>query len=163
VQMTIYEFGMQMEKDGEMYYRELARKTKDVGLRNILNLLAEDEVKHYSTLESFLKEEKSDFIDSGVLQGAKTIFQQFKDPAGEWHLEEDQVDLYEKAQGLEQQSADFYLSKANEVSDPHQKEVFLKLAEEEKKHFFLLENMIAFISRPKSWMENAEFNHLDEY
>ena len=44
-----------------------------------------------------------------------------------------------------------------------QKDVFLKLADEEKKHYFLLGNIIEFISRPEHWLENAEFHHLEEY
>jgi len=161
--MTIYEFGMQMEKDGEMYYRELAQKTEDIGLQHILTLLAEDEVKHYAILESFKNEDKREFIETKILADARNVFQRLKEEAEEWHPREDQLDLYKKAQGLEQQSSDFYLSKANEVAEVYQREIFLKLAEEEKKHYFLLENMIEFISRPKTWIENAEFHHLDEY
>jgi rubrerythrin len=48
------------------------------------------------------------------------------------------------------------------VKETH-KEIFLKLADEEKKHYFLLENIIDFVSRPQKWLENAEFYHLDEY
>ena len=43
------------------------------------------------------------------------------------------------------------------------KRIFQKLAEEEKKHYFLLENIIQFVSRPETWLENAEFYHLEEY
>lgn len=35
--------------------------------------------------------------------------------------------------------------------------------EEEKKHYFLLDNIIEFVSRPEQWLENAEFYHLEEY
>ena len=68
-----------------------------------------------------------------------------------------------KAQDIEKKSRDFYTEKANEVKQEYQKDIFLKLAEEEKKHYFLLENIIDFISRPETWLENAEFNHLEEY
>lgn len=37
------------------------------------------------------------------------------------------------------------------------------MAGEEKRHFFILENIIDFVSRPQSWLENAEFNKLEEY
>ena len=45
--MNIYKYAMKMEKDSENYYRELANKTGDLGLQNILKMLANDEVKHY--------------------------------------------------------------------------------------------------------------------
>jgi hypothetical protein len=37
------------------------------------------------------------------------------------------------------------------------------LADEEKKHMILMENLIEFVSRPDTWLENAEWYHLDEY
>ncbi len=39
--MNIYEFAMQMEKDGEAFYRNLALKVSNLVLKNILNMLAE--------------------------------------------------------------------------------------------------------------------------
>jgi len=41
--------------------------------------------------------------------------------------------------------------------------VLLHIAKDEKKHRFLLENTVEFLSRPNTWIENAEFHHLDEY
>jgi len=55
------------------------------------------------------------------------------------------------------------LEKAHEVKEKYQEELFLRLAEEEKKHFFLLKNIVEFVSRPETWLENAEFYHLEEY
>jgi rubrerythrin len=55
------------------------------------------------------------------------------------------------------------MEKANEVTEEYQKEIFQRLADEEKKHYFLLENIIEFVSRPETWLENAEFYHLEEY
>ena len=52
---------------------------------------------------------------------------------------------------------------SDKVEAEAQKKLLLKLAEEEKKHMFLLENLVEFVSRPETWIENAEFNHLVEY
>ena len=74
-----------------------------------------------------------------------------------------QIKLYQQAQKMEKNSYNFYLEKSNTATTPSQKEIFLKLAEMEKKHMFLLDNLIEFVSRPETWLENTEFNHLDEY
>jgi len=50
--MNIFEYAMQMEKDGEDYYRQLAQQTVNKGMRTILAMLADEEVKHYNVLES---------------------------------------------------------------------------------------------------------------
>ena len=44
--MNIFDFAMQMEKDGEEYYREIARKTQDRGIETIMTTRAEAEVTH---------------------------------------------------------------------------------------------------------------------
>ena len=41
--------------------------------------------------------------------------------------------------------------------------LFEGLAEEERKHYFLLDNVIDFLFQPQSWLENAEFVHLNDY
>jgi rubrerythrin len=64
---------------------------------------------------------------------------------------------------LEKQSEDFYLDRADQAKDTEQKQLFRRLASEEKKHCYLLENIVDFVSRPRSWLENAEFLHLDDY
>lgn len=79
-------------------------------------------------------------------------------------MEKDGEDYYRQlAQDIEERSLDFYLEKANEITEEYQKEIFLRLADEEKKHYFLLENIIEFVSRPETCLENAEFYHLEEY
>jgi len=160
--MNIFKYAMQMEKDGEEYYRQLARQTANNGLQTILTMLADEEVKHYNAIEK-MKTAKPKLGETTVLSDAKNIFIQIKESNGNLDYDTGQTQLYKKAQNIEERSRDFYLEKANEVEEEYQKEVFLTLAEEEKKHYFLLENIIEFVSRPETWLENAEFYHLEEY
>lgn len=69
----------------------------------------------------------------------------------------------EKAQEIEGKSRDSYLEKADEVKSKSQKEIFLKIAEEERKHYEILEKIIAFVSQPRTWLEDAEWYHVEEY
>jgi rubrerythrin len=153
---------MQMEKDGEHYYRQLAQQTEDKGLKTILTMLADEEVKHHNTLERMQTSEPH-MEDATILTDAKNIFVQIKESDESFDFDIPQTELYRKAQNIEKESCDFYLEKADEVTEEYQKEIFLRLAEEEKKHYFLLENIIQFVSRPETWLENAEFYHLEEY
>ena len=67
-------------------------------------------------------------------------------------LEGLQVEVYQQAQSLEQQSRDFYRDKAREAQKRSHKELFLRLADEEQRHFFLLDHMIEFVNRPRNWL-----------
>ncbi|MDE2216360.1 MAG: ferritin family protein [Planctomycetota bacterium] len=161
--MDIYKYAMQMEKDGESYYRELTGKIGNRGLKRILTMLADAEVIHYNILLKMKKNEKIGMTDTPILADVKNIFIKMKEEKEITGINISQVELYKKAQQIEEKSQNFYLDKAGEVEDLLQKEIFLKIAEEEKKHFFILESVIDFVSRPQRWLENAEWYHLDEY
>ncbi len=160
--MNIFEYVMQMEKDGENYYRQLVQQTANKGLRTILTMLADEEVKHYNAIEK-MKTREPQMAETTILTDAKNVFVQIKESNEKFGFDIKQTELYKKAQDIEKRSQDFYLEKANETEKKYQKRIFQKLAEEEKKHYFLLENIIQFVSRPETWLENAEFFHLEEY
>lgn len=160
--MDIFEYAMQMERDGEAYYRQLVQNVANKGLKTIMTMLADEEVKHYNAIDK-IRISESEMAETTILTDAKNIFVQLKNTNEGFDVEISQTDLYKKAQDIEEKSWDFYLEKANEVDRDYQKELFLKLAEEEKKHYFLLDNIIEFVSRPQHWLENAEFCHLEEY
>ena len=125
-------------------------------------MLADEEVKHYNAVEK-MKTEKPQIAETKILTDAKSVFVQIKESGESFDFDIKQTELYKKAQDIEKKSYEFYTEKANEVTEEYQKEVFLTLADEEKKHYFLLENIIEFVSRPETWLENAEFYHLEEY
>jgi rubrerythrin len=155
---------MKLEKDSENYYNRLMSKTDDVGLQTILKMLADEEAKHFSIVEQM---EKTDICpklaETNILKNAKDVFMQIKGKSLEFNFDLAQADFYRKAQKFEEKSHQHYLEMSDKVEDEAQKNLLLKLAEEEKKHMFLLENLVEFVSRPETWVENAEFNHLDEY
>lgn len=161
--MNIYDYAMQMEKDGENYYRDSARKISNAGIRQILSILADAEVKHYDILQKMKKNENVQMPDTGILSNVKNIFVKMKEEDDVIGIDITQIELYKKAQEIEEKSRKFYLEKAGEVNNPSQKEIFLKIADEEKKHYLILENIIEFVSRPQNWLENAEWYHLEEY
>ena len=162
--MNIYKYAMKMEKDSENYYRELVNKTGDVGLRNILKMLADDEVKHYNIIQQMMKTDiTAELAETNILENAKNIFIKIKGKKIVFDFDLPQINFYRQAQKIEEKSYKFYLEMSDKVEIELQRTIFLKLAEQEKKHMFLLENLVEFVSRPETWIENAEFNHLDKY
>jgi rubrerythrin len=80
----------------------------------------------------------------------------------EFDVDVSQIELYKEALETEKNSQKFYLEKADEEKTPSKKEILLKLADEEKSHCVLLENIISFVSQPDNWLEDSEWYHLDE-
>ncbi len=160
--MDIFEYAMQMEKDGEIYYRELSARTGNKGIKNILSMLADAEAIHYKIFQAMKKHEQVPATDSKSLAGIKNIFARLKED-GLSEVDSAQVDLYRKAQDIEKKTQDFYLERAEESKDQIEKALFQKVANEERKHYLILENIIDFVNTPASWLENPEWYHLEEY
>jgi len=160
--MDIFEFAIQMERDGQQYYRELASKTTHKGTKDILNMLAADELGHQQIIEH-IREGSGEIAETEVLARAKNVFQQMKDFGGGIELSGDEESLYRQAIVLEKRSVSFYLDRADQVETPQQRTLFKKLAEEEKKHCYLLDCLLDFVASPKTWLEDAEFDRLGEY
>ena len=162
--MNIYKYAMQLEKDSENYYNKLMNETDDVGLQTILKMLADEESKHFIIVEQMMKSNTyPELTETDILKNARNIFEKIKGKKLEFNFDLTQADFYRKAQEFEEKSYQYYLEMSDKVEAAAQKKLLLKLAEEEKKHMFLLENLVEFVSRPETWIENAEFNHLVEY
>jgi rubrerythrin len=160
--MDIYEYAMKMEKDGEQFYREIAVKTRHKGLSRILTMLADAEVGHYRLFQNMKNHEKVQMTDSPILAETKNVFEQIREKK-EFDVDVSQIDLYREAQVIEKKSRDFYLEKVDELKEASQKEIFTKIADEEKRHYFILENIINFVNKPNTWLENPEWYHLEQY
>ena len=161
--MNVFEFAMQMEQDGEAYYRELAQKAQNSGLKKIFTMLADEEGRHYATFKKIYEGMVVTPIESSVLDGVKNIFKEMKD-SGKDDLsgELSQIDAYKKAISAEEKSYQLYEKKAAEVTNAGEKKILLAFAREERRHCRLLENVLKYVSSPDSWLEAAEFVHLDQ-
>ena len=161
--MDIFEFAINMEKEGRAFYLELGQKSQNEGLRNVFQMLAADEEKHQHILQKMKEEATPVLIDTQILGQARSVFAGLAEETFEVDDSTEQVELYKKAMEIEKMSEDFYRLKAMEIEGEDHKGILLKIAEEEGRHLFLLQNIINFVSRPQQWIENAEFNHLEDY
>jgi rubrerythrin len=159
-EMDIFEFAMQMEKDGESYYREIAAGIDSTGIKKILSILADEEVKHFEVFAE-MKRRTPDLPRTTTLKDVKNVFAQMKESGENIGSKLGQVELYKKAQELEKKSEDFYLEKSEEMDSDAQKELMLKIADEENKHYMILEHVIQFVTRTDHYLEDAEFENLE--
>jgi rubrerythrin len=161
--MNVFDFAIEKEQLSEQLYRELAERAPHKGLVSIFTMLADEEHSHIDVVTKMKEGIPAEVADTILLTNAKTIFAKMRQSKDKLKFGDSQIDLYKKAQDIEKDSRSFYRQKAQEIENLAHKEIFNALAEEENKHYFLLENIIEFISRPQMWLENAEFHHLEKY
>ncbi len=164
--MNIFEYAMKMEEDGRAFYLEHAEKVSVPELKRILVELAEDELRHYNIIKAMRDGQTTEYKEAEkttILSTVKNVFESLKADGKELSFRADAKDLWEQAQEIEKKSEDFYRQKAGEVDNETQKLILNRIADEEHKHWVTLENVIQFLDRPKQWLENAEWSHLEDY
>ena len=159
--MNPYDFAIEMSHDGEKFFRTLTKQVKKPGLRKILFTLANDQAIHRRDLEKMKKAEGTTLPDAKNLTGALNPFaQRLKRLNLGERLNENlpPEEIYRRGQELDKECEDFYRKKAGRVKDLRLKQAFLGIAEEQRKHYFSLENLINFIMEPQQGLEDAEWN-----
>lgn len=160
--MDILEFALEKERLSHEYYQQLADKTENIGLRNILKMLAEEELVHCSVIENMKSSIPIQLTETSVLDDAKDIFNDIKESFGKFNFTATEVELYRVARDNKRKSMEFYQQKALEVEDEIQKEIFEDLAADERKHYKVIDNICEFVEAPDCYLENAEFVHMAE-
>ncbi len=158
--MDIIEFAMQMEKDGENYYRKVAVGVDNTGIKKILSILADEEVKHYEIFAE-MRRRTPGISRTTTPADVKNIFARMKESGEDISSNLGQIELYKKAQELEKKSEEFYMEKSEEVESDAQKELLIKIAIEEKQHYLILEHVIQFVTRTDQYIEDAEFENIE--
>ena len=159
--MNLYDYAIQMSRDGEDFFRTLTKQVKNPGLRKILIILANDQATHRRDFAKKKKAEGMSLAEAGNLTGALNPFaaRRKRLDLGE-KIDENlpPAELYRRGQALDRECEEFYRKKAARVKDPRLKQAFLTVAEEQRKHYFALEHLINFILEPHQALENAEWS-----
>ena len=161
--MDIFKFAKERELKMEGLYKELSSETNNVGLKKILNMLAEQEAMHYRVIESMEKKNSVNESESSLIKDSVDILKSIKERKDTMDLNISQPDMYVKVKEFEKESEEFYTKLANEENDQERKKIFELFAKEERKHFDLMNELVEFVSKPESWVEHAEFSSLRDY
>ena len=162
--MNVFDFAMNMEKDGEKFYEGMAERASVAGLKNIFTMLADDERKHFETIRN-LKEKtgNADMADSMALENAQTIFSDLIAGKEKPDTMKEDLDGYRYAMKIEADSVRFYENAARRERKSAVKSLLLKIADEEKKHFNIVENIYDFVLSPKYFLAWGEFSNLKDF
>ena len=161
--MNLFDYALQMEQQSKDLYEKLAGEARIRGLSGIFTFLADEEAKHFRIVEEMKHRIPAKVAESTIMSNPGEVFMRLVGRKSWFDLTAEQVKTYQDAQAIENKNRDFYLNKAEEVTDSCQKGILRILAAEEEKHAMLLQHIIEFVSRPKQWLEYAEWYHLEEY
>jgi rubrerythrin len=105
--MDILKFAINMEKEGEQYYKEQADINKNNSLHTVFINLAKDECHHAQIIESKL-EGTAYQPEAEVSRWTKNVFDDLKDFKIEEKAIPQQIDAYRMALDKERESIELY-------------------------------------------------------
>lgn len=152
--MNVLDYAIEMEKDGEAYYRKQAEETVFEDVKRVCIMMAEDEKKHQQVL--FDKKEKEEAKnESGLFKEMGNVFTEL-DNMEVKESGNQQLDFYKQASEMEKESIELY-KKLKKYSDIEDEELFEFLIEQEEHHLEVLTEMDRLLSNADSWVESPEF------
>jgi rubrerythrin len=162
--MDAFDLALDMEKQTVRIYRDLAgRCLTHEGIKNILQMLADNHAKHVEALEDRKTRIAPKMSDTQAFREARKLFEEMHGKKETFSCDLDQLSLYKDARSLILKKRKLYTEMIDDADSEEGKALLSQLAEEEKKQAAVLDNIIAMVERPKMWLEDAEVFHLDEY
>ncbi len=158
--MNVFDFAMKMELDGKAFYERMSSESSNRGLKTIFSMLAADEQKHYDTIAAMKAGGDVTMADTTILEQAKNVFEEIRGEnilAGSMRKEQDGCQY---AMKIEADSVRLYEDMAKKETNPEIVGLLQKVANEEKKHYNIVENLYDFILRPEYFLEWREFSNL---
>lgn len=160
--MNVFEYAMKMELDGKAFYEKLAAETSLPALKAVFNSMAEDEQKHYDTFKLLKEGNAGAMADSKVLETTKNVFEKLAQNKENAVGMKNTLDGYESARKVEADSAKFYEDMAAKEENKANALLILTIANEEKKHYNILDNLCDFTLAPQSYLAWGEFSNLKD-
>ena len=155
--MNVLEFAINMELDGEKYYKEQAEINKDNSLNSVCLMLADDEAHHAKILKNRQSQKPYDLSESDTLLKAKNVFSGIGDIDMELKPTPSQLDFYRIASEKEKESIALYSELLSKAEDKQDTAVFEYLIQQEKKHHEVLDNLASMLRHSEEWVESPEF------
>lgn len=147
--MNVYDHAMKIEKEGELYYRELSNISPNHGIKTLFNILADEEIRHYNVIKDMKNNSDINMSDLNTKLDEKTIYSTLSKQHNTVNISDDEIEFYEIAIKNEDNLEKYYLEKAEELEDDAFKAIFIKLAHEESKHKHFLQNIVDTIRKIK--------------
>ena len=162
--MNVYDFAIKMELDGRAFYEKLARETELAGLKSVFSQLAADERKHYGVILALKSQARPAVMENTpALEQAKNVFEDLLARKKTIGPVKGDLGAYSHAMDLEVDSFRLYEGAAEKEKDQDVKELLLRIAGEEHKHFNILQNIYDFVNAPAQYLAWGEFSNVGEF
>ena len=149
---------IQMEKDGYAFYKKAAAQTSSDMGRSIFESLADDELVHLDVFQKMFEEkigesEWDDLVNSSKKYHEMPIFPKDLKTIEGINPDTNELDALRMAMDSEKEAIDYYTEIWENSDDEEVKKIIDMIIEQEKNHYFLLEQEFNHLSTTGYWYE----------
>ena len=161
--MNVFDFAMRMEEESQACYEKLAVATPSKELRNIFSLLADSERVHHEHLTVLKRAADPKMAQSVVLERAKDHIYKLIDSIDPADILRSDHDGFRHVLKQEEVSIGLYEKLADQEPNEETADLMRRLADEERHHLEVMENIYEFVEAPRTYLAWGEFSNLHEY
>ena len=159
--MNILECMIKMKQETRAHYGRLIEAATEKDLKQLFTLLAAAEAEHIDKLVA-MKDKINKTGESGVnmLDESVCVFSSHIDPR---HLAESlshDPDAYRHVVQEEEETIELFDQLKNQAENEQMKRLCQVLADKEREHLTMLENIYFFVEEPRTYLEWGEFSNL---
>ncbi len=149
---------IQMEKDGFSFYQKAATQTSSDMGKSIFEGIAKDELLHLEVFQKLFednvgKSEWDDLVDSSKKYQDLSIFPKDLKAVEGANPDTNELDALRIAMDSEKEAIDYYTVIWENSDDDEVKKIIDVIIDQEKKHYFLLEQEFSHLSNTGYWYE----------
>lgn len=152
---------IRLEVDGRNFFNHAAETTHNEHGKKMFQKLAAEEVKHIEVFSRLFTEvlKEADwkkYVKAEEMRGESPLIEKLKErmKGAEGKSETQALSI---GMELEENAIQFFQKAAGEVDDSAASEIFMKISEEEKFHYDLLQAQHDSLTNSGFWLDSAEF------
>lgn len=152
---------IELEKDGEKFFREAANKTENKLGKKMFQSLAEDELKHLETFQHMFDTMTGTDAWRSIAEeigrlGKVPVFEEVskKSPVKDSTSEVEGLRL---AMEIEKKAIEFFSEAIEQADDPVAVEIFERIRGQEEYHYGLIQAQYDYVAKTGFWFDVAEF------
>lgn len=161
--MNILECTIKMKQETRAHYERLSEAVPEKELKRLFSLLASAEDEHIEKLRALGDTlNTSDTSAFSSVDESVCVFSPHIDPR---HLAEalsNDPDAYRHVVQEEEETIEFFDQLKSQADSEQMKKVCQALADKEREHLTMLENIYFFVEEPRTYLEWGEFSNLKE-
>ena len=147
-----------MEEEGIRFYSKAAEQAENALVKKMFASLVKDEERHRAIFQEMAGQEgvrpsRADELDES--SPAKRIQSIFKGAAAKakktFQSTDEVIKAIDVALGMEEKAYSSYAAAAERMTDAQEKQILLKIADQENEHFRILNDTRLYLTYPEMW------------